>query len=128
VASLFQLAGSYTAGSALPIASSGDPDIPALIDERVLLDKKHYDEVILTSDSFVSVGLGGLTNVHVLVLKVVANKVKLRLTSTLGSQQIIPVEEFLTQISLTVPYTAIDLQRDAGVVTKVQIFLGEKAS
>jgi hypothetical protein len=128
VASLFQLAGSYTAGSALPIASSGDPDIPALIDERVLLDKKHYDEVILTSDSFVSVGLGGLTNVHVLVLKVVANKVKLRLTSTLGSQQIIPVEEFLVQISLTVPYTAIDLQRDAGVVTRAQIFLGEKAS
>ena len=80
----------------------------------------------MASDAFQSVDFGGLTNAHVLVVKSPGEQVTLRLTSAAGSQQLVPVEEFLAVVSLTSPFTAIDIQRVSGVSTAVKIFLGEK--
>ncbi len=106
---------------------SFNPDIPAPIEERLRLSKKHYDEMSLSADAFVAVALGGLSNVHVLVVKVPGGRVTLRLTSAAGSQQLVPCEELVVLVSKTVPLTAIDVQRAPGVTTTVRLFLGEKA-
>ena len=100
--------------------------MPTPLDERVLLARKHYDEISLISDLATAVGMGGITSAHVVVIKPVAEKVKVRITTSDGATQVIPVEELLVLISLSTPVTAIDLQRDAGTVTSVKVFLGEK--
>ena len=121
----FQLLGAY---GAIPSVRepSGDPGLSTLIDERMQLARKHYDELALTADAFQAVSLGGLSGVNVLVLKVVGEKVVVRLTSADGTQQTFPVEEFLALTSISTPLTAIDVQRVAGVTTTVKVFLGEK--
>ena len=92
------------------------------------LDRKHYDEVELSSDVFTPVGFGGVADAHVVVLKSPGRKVTARLTSADGSQQLIPVEEFAFLMSISTPFTAIDLQRETGVTTTVMIFLGQRAA
>lgn len=124
--SFFQLVGSYSAVPAFG-APSADPDVTAGFDERLKLAKKHVDVLNLAADAFAPVALGGLSNVHVLVVKCPGRRCVLRLTSAAGSQQLVPVEELAILVSISVPFTAIDVQRAAGVITIVKVFLGEKA-
>ena len=121
--STFKLLGSFGATS----NDAPTVDVPAVLDSRVTLARKHYDELTLTADAFQAVALGGIANVHVLVVQVPGGKATLRLTSAAGAQQLVPVEELFILISLSVPLTSIDVQRPAGVTTNVQVFLGEKS-
>lgn len=125
MADVFRLDGSYqtqpTSGNL-----SGNPEVDALISERVGLKNKAIAIYNLTADAPVSVSLSGMTGVNVIMLKTVGGKVRVRLTSADGAQQAIPVDSFLALIDLTVPITAIDLTRQPATATTVQVFLGER--
>lgn len=125
MADVFRLNGSYTTQPTTG-NPSGDPEVESSIDERVGLTNKTIGLYNLTADSPVTVNFGGLTNAHVVVVKTVGGKARVRLTSADGSQQSVPVDSFFSLISLAVPVTAIDLTRVAGVSTLVRIFLGER--
>lgn len=125
MADVFRLDGSYqtqpTSGNL-----SGNPEVDALISERVGLRNKAIAVYNLTADSPVSVSLSGMSGINVIMLKTVGGKVRVRLTSADGVQQAIPVDSFLALIDLTVPITAIDLTRQPATATTVQVFLGER--
>jgi hypothetical protein len=127
MADVFKLEGSYsthpTSGS-----PSGNPEIDAPISERVGLKNKTVGYYELTADAPVSVDFGGLANVNVLYLKTVGGKVRVRITSSDGATQSIPVDTVLAIISKSVAITAIDLTRVAGVDTNVRVFLGERTA
>ena len=127
MADAFRLSGSYstTPTSGTP---SGDPEVEALIEESVGLTSKTIGVYALTVDTPVTVDFGGLTNANVIAIRAVGGKVKARLTSADGSTQAVPVDPLLLSISKTVPVTAIDLTRVAGVATTVRVFLGERAT
>lgn len=123
--SLFQLLGTYSAEPLVP-APSFAPAVGTSFDTRVQLSKKHVDELSLSADPFQAVSLGGLSGVNVLIVSIPGGRATLRVTSAAGSQQLLPVEELLILCSFTVPLTAIDVQRVAGVATEVQVFLGQR--
>ena len=126
MADLFELTGGY---STRPISgvTSGFPSLDTPLLESVQLERFAVQEVELASDSTVLVDFCGVTNAHVLILKVVGSKIRADLTSTDGAAQAIPVDDLLILISETVPITVLSLTRLAGgVTTSVQVFLGEK--
>ncbi len=84
-------------------------------------------EYELDDDAVQTVAFGPLDNAHVVLIKTVGGKVRARLTSADGSQQSIPVDSFMVIVSESVPFTALDLTRVAGVTTTVKVLLGEKA-
>ena len=85
-------------------------------------------EFLLTDDTVHVVDLCGLAAVNVLALKVVGSKITLRVTSTDGADQAIPVDGFFIDMTRTVPITALSIQRlTGGVQTTVSIFMGERA-
>jgi len=106
---------------------SGDPEVIVTLTERVGLINKSLSFYQLTADSPVSVGFGGLTNCNVLMIKVEVGKVRARITSADGTSQAVPVDTLLILFSSSVPVTAIDLTRVAGVDTTVRVFLGERS-
>ena len=122
----FKLSGDYVT---LPLSGSpsGDPEISSPLDEQITLKNKAIGLYELTADAVVAVGLCGLAGAHVIVLKTVGGKVKVRLTSADGAVQSVPVDTFFCVISQTVPFTALDLTRVSGVTTTVKVFLGERA-
>lgn len=122
----FKLSGDYLT-QPLSGSPSGDPEVTSPIEEQVTLKNKAIGLYELTADAVQAVGLCGLANVHVLVVKTVGGKVKLRLTSADGTTQSVPVDSFFCAISQTVPFTALDLTRVSGVTTTVKVFLGERA-
>jgi len=125
VADSFTLAGSWSSTPAVG-SPSGIGSICAPLDEQLILTKKDYDTIPLTVDSAVAVPFGGgVTSAHVVILKATGGKVRARLTSADGSAQAVPVDGFQLVISRTVPITAIDLTRTAGVDTTVDVFLGQ---
>ena len=121
----FRFSGSYTTRptSGNP---SGDPEIEASIDERVGLANKVIGLYELTTDSPVSVGLGGLTGANVVIVKTVGGKARVRLTSSDGTTQAVPVDSLMVLITSSVAVTAIDLTRGAGVSTTVKVTLGQQ--
>lgn len=126
MADLFAITGSYSATPASG-SPSGDPIITAPLDERQMLATEQYSQLTLTADTPASLPFGGLTEATVLVVKVVGGKVRVRITSTDGSQQAIPVDSFLALTCASVPLTAVDVTRTPGVQTIVRYFLGQKA-
>lgn len=122
----FTLSGSYTA---VPMggAASLDPSFDAPLNEALVLQAKQYLPVHLTVDTPVAVPYGTVTNAHIVVLKAAGGKVKARLTSADGSQQIVPFDGVLIVRSDSVPITAIDLIRLPATDIIVRVFLGEKA-
>lgn len=124
MADIFQLGGSYTTAPANG-APSADPSLNAPIDESMTLIRKHQDTIDLTVDSPVTVQFGGVINAHVLIVKTVGGKARVRITSADGSTQSIPVDSFYASISNTVPITAVDLTRVPSQLTTVKVFLGE---
>lgn len=125
MADSFCLSGSYSA-SPLVGSPSGIASIPAPIDEQLVLTAKDYNTITLTVDTPVVVPFsGGVDEAAVVVVKVTGSKVRVRLTSTDGSQQSVPVDTFFVCISRSTPITAIDLTRTPGVSTRVDIFMGQ---
>jgi hypothetical protein len=96
-----------------------------VIDESAQITNKELGYYDLTADAAQVVSFGGCAHGNVLVVKALGGKVRLRITSADGSQQAVPVDSFLVLISLSVPFTAVDITREAGVETFVQTFIGQ---
>lgn len=128
MADTFKLSGSYTTRPVVG-TQSGAPSIDAPIDETVQLDSMVFQQYLLTSDSPLAIDFSsmGVDSANIVIVKTIGGKIRVRLTSTDGSTQAIPVDSFFLNISLTVPFTALDLTRTAGVETQVRVFLGERA-
>lgn len=93
----------------------------------MMLATEQYSQITLTADAPVVLPLGGLADANVLIVKAVGGKVTVRITSSDGSQQAVPVDSFLALISASTPMTAVDVARSPGVQTVVKYFLGQKA-
>lgn len=104
---------------------SGIPSISSVIDESAQITNKELGYYELTADATQAVSFGGCTSGNVLIVKTIGGKVRLRITSADGSTQAIPVDTFFALISLSVPFTAVDVTRTAGVETLVQTFIGQ---
>lgn len=126
MADVFKLTGSYSADAGCGGCSGEIAEISGELSERVSLTNKTVGKYALSADAAVPVELGGLSQVNVLIVKAKGGKVRVRITSADGALQSIPVDTLLVLVDLTVPITAIDLTRVAGVTTSVQVFLGER--
>lgn len=126
MADLFSLQGSYTAAPAGG-SPSADPMITAPINENMTLGTETASQITLNVDGPVSLPFGGLSVVNALVIKCVGGKITVRITSSDGSTQAIPVDSFLALTSSTVDITAIEVERVPATQTIVKYFLGEKA-
>jgi hypothetical protein len=82
--------------------------------------------VNLTTDDPYTLSLGALANVNVLMIRAVGGKIRVRVTSSDGSQQAIPTD-FLLLFTGAVNITALDLTRTAGTSTVVSVYMGDKA-
>jgi len=110
-----------------PVGSpSGQPSVIATFLEKVSLERQLSVNYSLDGDSVISVNISPLTAVNFLMVKVVGGELRVRITSTDGSTQAIPVDSLLVLISNTVDITAIDLSREAGIQTEVFLVLGQK--
>lgn len=120
----FRLQGTF---QSIPIlgSPSAQPRVESPISETAQLTNRELGQYTLTSDSAQVVSLGGLSEANVIIIKAVGGKIRVRLTSADGSQQAIPVDSFLALISLTEPYTAIDITRTPATETIVSTFLGQ---
>jgi len=126
MADIFQLSGSYVVNPAVG-APSGLGGIETPLSECVVLDQKVLRDYVLTSDAPVDVDFGNVPSAHVLIVKSVGGKVRVRITTADGATQAVPVDSLLILLSLSVPFTAVDLMRVVGTRTIVQVFLGERA-
>lgn len=79
----------------------------------------------LSTDSPVNVDLSGLSEAHYLTVRSSA-KVRVRITSADGNNQAIPVNPFAIIVCSGEPITAIDLTREAGVETTVEVFFAQE--
>ena len=115
-------------GSIADVPSEGTPGVDSSIelDERMLLATgMRVIPIDLGADAPVVVDLTGATNVHALAILADA-KVRVRITSADGATQAVPVDGLLLLFSKSVPITAIDLTRVAGVATSVRVLIGSK--
>jgi hypothetical protein len=126
MADLFHLEGGYSTSPNTGAEASADPQVCAHIDERLSLDNKTTNNVVLDDDDPVDVDLGGITNVNVLIMRTQGGKATARITSADGKTQAVPVDPFFALISRSVAVTAVDLTRVKGVATTVKVFMGEK--
>ena len=123
---LFKLNGEY---STKPLTGnpSGEPNLVAPILEQMSLQNKAIGDLCLDADGQVAVPLGTVVNANVVIVKTVGGKVTLRATSADGALQAIPIDPFGVIISASVPFTALTVERVAGVETIVNYFLGEQS-
>jgi len=118
--------GSITAQN--PVGSPpGQPTTLVKLDDSVFLKKVLSTSYSLLSDSPVSVDLGNLEEVNFLSIRAEGGYVRLRITTTMGTTQAVPVDPSLILRSDDVGITAIELTRESTVDTEVYIVLGEKA-
>lgn len=127
MADIFSLTGCY---QVMPASGSpsGDPIIDAPIDESLVLKAKQVMTVTLDTDLPENIAFGDLAGAHVVIIRALGGKVRLRATSTDGAAQAVPFDELIVLMSSAVPITAADLTRVAGAGTVVcKVLLGEKA-
>lgn len=107
---------------------SGNSIIPFPLEEVVALSKRYYDEITLADNTVTTVSFGGLSEVNVVCMRVTGGKARLRVTTSDGSQQSIPLDPLGLFISKSVPITALDVMRDNTITNEVSIrvFLGQK--
>lgn len=108
------------------LLSSGAPFLYAPISEYVTLDAKTDGSYALESDSPLAVQFGGVVNANVVIINC-DEPITVQLTSTDGTNQVIPVDDTLIIISRTDAYTAINLVRTPATLTNIVVFLGEQA-
>lgn len=112
--------------------ASGDLGEIGELDERLLVGAKLNTRVVLPDNNPFVVPLlnadGGpfVAGAHVLVVKPVGGKVRVRISTTDGATQAMPVDSYLCLISESVPVTAIDFTRLSGVTTTIKLFMAEK--
>lgn len=122
----FRLYGSIVAAPALGVPS-GVSGVSIPLQETLALMAAETRRYVLLTDDPVVVSLGGLTAVHVLLAQTDGNKVRLRLTSTDGTNQALPVDPTALLFARSVPFSAVELTRVSGVATTVDLYLGQKA-
>lgn len=101
--------------------------VTASLDERMQLANEIVSQITLTTDGPVAIPFGPLAGVNLIVLKVSGGPVTVRLTSSAGATQVVPVDTFFTLYSNSVDITAISVTRNPATQTLVKYFLGEKA-
>ena len=106
---------------------SGLPTTLVSYDEKVALARSVSNIYTLTVDTAVSVSLGALTGVNFLSIRTDGAKVRVRITSSDGSQQAVPVDTLLILRCDSVDITAVDLTRATSTDTDVYVVLGQKA-
>lgn len=126
MASTFALTGTYQALP--PFGSvSGDPMITAPIDERQTLELETAGQLLLSTDGPTALPFAGLTDASVVAIKVTGGRAVLRLTSSEGAAQAVPVDSFCVLMSGAVPFTAATIERQPGSPVMVKYFLGQRA-
>ncbi len=112
-----------------PSASGLSSVLTQLAETLVLQSKCVPGEYDLTSDSPQVVSFGALAQINFFFIKINGGgHVRVRITSSDGTQQAIPVDQISLNICSLVAITAMDLTRDPGVETLVDIILGQAAS
>lgn len=104
----------------------GQSQVTNTIAEKMSILQYQNTVYVLSSDSAQTVALGALSEINVLQIRVVGNKVRVRITSTDGTTQAIPVDSFLCIVSDSVSITAVDLTRTAGSETTVYVTICQK--
>ena len=125
MADSFQISGEFSTRPLLGVASA-IPSVIAPLNEVVQVTKKHLDDQTLTVDTPVPLSFGGLTEAHVVIVKVIGGKVTARFTSADGATQAVPVDTLFVLISLQEPITAIDFTREPSTEPIVSTFLGQR--
>jgi hypothetical protein len=96
--------------------------------EPLLYTQKYLVQTVsLTTDNPTALTLGTLSEANFLVMRADGGKVRVRITSSDGTSQSIPVDPFLILRCDSVGITAIDITRTTGTDTDVYAVLGEKA-
>lgn len=106
---------------------SGQSTVLVSVDERMALQRVLSTNLSLGTDSPVTVSLGTLSEVNYMTVRADGGKVRLRLTSSDGTSQSIPVDPSFSLRSDSVGITAIDVTRVTNTETEVFIVLGQKA-
>ena len=125
MADVFRLQGGWVAGAS-NAALSGTPQVDAQFAPVMAIDGKCEVEYTLSADSAQSISFAGLDEANVVIV-VSDSKVRLRLTSSDGSQQSVPCDGLFVLVSETVAVTALDATRVAGQSTSVKVFLAKRA-
>ncbi len=105
---------------------SGQPNTVIPFSETLGLGYSLVTGFTLDSDAAQVVNLGTLTGVNVLVVKAIGGKVRVRITSTDGTNAEIPCDPILILMSRDVDITAIDVTRTPATQTQVLIYMGQK--
>jgi hypothetical protein len=124
--SIYKLAGSYTTEPAQGNPSGKTSD-SAFINEVMFLSTKTTCELFLTDNNPLDVPFGGVVEANVVMLKSVGGPIEVKITSELGTEQIIPVDGFFQLITISKPVSQISVTRLTSANTLVNVFLGEKA-
>jgi hypothetical protein len=106
---------------------SGHPQALVQLMELLYTQKYLVQTVSLTTDNPTALTLGTLSEANFLVIRADGGKVRVRITSSDGTSQSIPVDPFLILRCDSVGITAIDITRTTGTDTDVYAVLGEKA-
>jgi hypothetical protein len=104
----------------------GQSQVTNTIAEKMSILQYQNTVYVLSADSAQTVALGALSAVNVLQIRVVGNKVRVRITSSDGTSQAIPVDSFLCIVTDSVSITAVDLTRTAGSETTVYVTICQK--
>lgn len=124
MAEVARLQGSLT--STPTYLPNGQARVTIPLDESLSCANSLSTTANLTTDDPYTLSLGPLANVNVLMIRATGGKIRVRVTSSDGSQQSIPTD-FLLLYTRTVSITAVDLTRTAGTSTVVSVYMGDKA-
>jgi hypothetical protein len=126
ISSAFALVGSWTSTPNIGFPSGFAVNATPLNEIQQFIEQTGPQSYELDSDSPQAVAFGGVTGATVLIVKAVGGSVKVTITSSAGSSQVIPVDSFLLIMTdSTTPITAVSLTRSPGVVTTCSVFLGQ---
>jgi hypothetical protein len=127
MADIFQIDGTYTTKPTVGNPSAF-PSLVAPLAESLQLGNKSVQSFELDADAPENVQFPDGFVCNVLVVKATGGKVRVRITSSDGATQAVPVDGLFILISESVGLTAIDLTRVSGVLTNVEVFMGEVAT
>lgn len=121
----FSLKGTYAVThGATDTDPSADFDISSAFNETMSVKRKLAQTISLDADAAEVVSLGDLANAHVVLIRA-SQDVRVALTSSHGSLQLIPAGKVCFIMAVVAPVTAIQITRQAGVSTTVRIVLCE---
>lgn len=122
------LQGDITVGSNAANVSSGAAGLSLPLAANMTFDEYSYQAFDLLVDGVTTIPLGALANVNALMIQAVgASGVVVRITTSLGTTQVIPTGKLLLLLTQDYNITALDVQRTAGQDTTLYVLLGQRA-